>query len=295
MDNTAPLVSVIIPSYNRRDSIAASVESVLRQSFSRLEVIVVDDGSDDGTEELFAGASDGRVRFFRYEGNRGACHARNYGAERASGALIAFQDSDDIWHADKLEKQLAFMERTGADFVFCGINRVSAGGREYFYPVSGFDNGGDALGQFLLENRAGTQTMLMKRAVWESVRFDESFKRYQDWDFALRVAARWRMAFLNEALVDSRVSGSSISASVSAYPALCHLLEKHREEFDSRPECLARLYRRMGNRLLETEPAKAQGYYFRAFRLEKTAGALLFCLSGPPRALLAKIRKGRIK
>ena len=99
-------ISVVIPCYNRRDRILASVESVLGQSYEALELIVVDDGSTDGSAELFENYTDKRLRFLRYEENRGACYARNYGAERATGEYLAFQDSDDVWHRDKLEKQL---------------------------------------------------------------------------------------------------------------------------------------------------------------------------------------------
>ena len=89
-------ISVVIPCYNRRDRILASVESVLGQSYGDLELIVVDDGSTDDTAALFENYPDKRLRFLRYEQNRGACHARNYGAEHASGKYLAFQDSDDI-------------------------------------------------------------------------------------------------------------------------------------------------------------------------------------------------------
>lgn len=279
MEHT-PLVSVIIPSYNRRGCIMRSAQSVLSQSVRDIELIIVDDGSTDGTEELFASYPDERLRYLRYEPNRGACYARNYGAERSRGRYIAFQDSDDLWRPEKLWRQLTEIERSGADFVFCGINRVSARGERYFYPVSGFDNEGDALSQFLYENRAGTQTMLMRREVWENTRFDDSIKRYQDWDFAIRAAGRYRLYFINEALVDSSVGESSISASVSAYPALCRLFEKHEAEFIKRPECLARLYRRMGNRLFKDNPRLAAHYYGEEFKLRQSAdgaAAYLIC------------------
>ena len=111
-------ISVVIPCYNRRDRILASVESVLGQSYGDLELIVVDDGSTDGTAALFENYPDRRLRFLRYERNRGACHARNYGAEHASGKYLAFQDSDDVWHRDKLEKQIHHIRETGADMSF---------------------------------------------------------------------------------------------------------------------------------------------------------------------------------
>lgn len=269
MEADKELISVVIPTYNRAGTIMTSLGSVLAQTWPRIEVIVADDGSADGTEKLFEGVSDPRVRYFRYEPNRGACYARNRGAEIAVGSFIAFQDSDDTWRADKLEKQMAHMRASGADFTFCAMQRFTPAGKAYRFPVSGFDSGGNALRQLLLENRAGTQTMLMRREVWEAVRFDESFRRYQDWDFVLRVAAAgYRLAYLDEVLADSAVGSDSISAAVNSAPALEHLFNAHRAEFEAFPECLARYDRRMGNRLAETDPARAATYYKASFRIE---------------------------
>lgn len=259
-------ISVVIPCYNRRDRILASVESVLGQSYDALELIVVDDASTDGTAELFGNYPDKRLHFLRYEENRGACFARNYGAERATGEYLAFQDSDDIWHRDKLEKQLRHLHQTGADMSFCGMNRVSESGSHFYYPVHSF-HPERGLEEMLAENRAGTQTMLMRREVWEKLRFDESFRRYQDWDFSIRAARDFRLAYLPEALVESAVGEDSISAAVKSYPALVHLYEKHEALYRAYPRSDAVMNRRMGKRLRQTEPAKAAGHYWKSFQL----------------------------
>lgn len=259
-------ISVVIPCYNRRDRILASVESVLGQSYDNLELLVVDDGSTDGTAALFENYPDKRLRFLRYEENRGACHARNYGAERATGKYLAFQDSDDVWHRDKLEKQLRHLGETGADMSFCGMNRISESGSRFYYPVHPF-HPAQGLEEMLAENRAGTQTMLMQRAVWEALRFDESFRRYQDWDFSIRAAKDFRLAYLPEALVDSAVGEDSISAAVKSYPALVHLYEKHQALYRAYPKSDAVMNRRMGKRLRQTEPAKAAAHYWKSFQL----------------------------
>ena len=259
-------ISVVIPCYNRRDRILASVESVLGQSYEALELIVVDDGSTDGSAELFENYTDKRLRFLRYEENRGACYARNYGAERATGEYLAFQDSDDVWHRDKLEKQLRHLRQTGADMSFCGMNRISERGSRFYYPVHPF-HPERGLEEMLAENRAGTQTMLMRRQVWEALRFDESFRRYQDWDFSIRAARDFQLAYLPEALVDSAVGEDSISAAVKSYPALVHLYEKHEALYRSYPNSDAVMNRRMGKRLRQTEPGRAAGHYWKSFRL----------------------------
>ncbi len=260
------LISVVIPCYNRKDKLPACLSSVLGQSYDTIEVIVVDDASTDGTEELFENIQDPRVRYLRYEENRGACYARNYGAQRAKGEYIAFQDSDDTWHPDKLKKQFAHIKKTCTDMCFCGMNRVSPDGSRYYFPVHDFHED-KALEEFLAENRAGTQTMLMHRYVWEKLRFDESFKRYQDWDFAIRAAANFRLSYLPEALADSEVGGDSISFAVKSYPALLHLYTKHASLYERYPRSDAVMNRRMGKRLHKTDPAAAAGHYRKSFEL----------------------------
>lgn len=282
-------ISVVIPCYNRRDRIPASVESVLGQSYGNLELLVVDDGSTDGTAELFENYPDRRLRFLRYEENRGACHARNYGAERATGEYLAFQDSDDVWHRDKLEKQLCHLRRTGADLSFCGMNRVSGNGSRFYYPVHPF-HPERGLEEMLAENRAGTQTMLMRREVWAALRFDESFRRYQDWDFSIRAAEDFRLAYLPEALVDSAVGEDSISAAVKSYPALVQLYEKHEALYRAYPGSGAVMNRRMGKRLRQTEPAKAAAHYWKSFRLGHNPYDLGCCI----RALINSRKGDRI-
>ena len=179
------LITVIIPTYNRKKKLLECISSILEQTYEHIEVLVVDDASTDGTEELFQRKTDPRLRYIRYETNRGACYARNCGAALAKGELLAFQDSDDLWHPKKLEKQYAWLLSNKADLCFCGMNRISEKGSRFYFPVHPF-RAGHELEAFLAENRAGTQTMLMYRHVWERLQFDETIKRYQDWDFGIR-------------------------------------------------------------------------------------------------------------
>ncbi len=278
MTERQELISVVIPSYNRADRLPACLESVLGQTYRNIEVLVVDDGSEDGTPALFEELRDPRLRYLRYTPNRGACYARNYGAERARGAYLAFQDSDDTWRPEKLEKQLDFLKETGADLVFCGMRRIPEQGEPFYYPVHGF-HPDSALADFLAENRASTQTMLMKRLVWEALRFDESFRRYQDWDFGIRAAANFRLAYLPQALADSAVGGDSISAAVKSYPALVHLYEKHAALYAACPAADAVMNRRMGLRIRQTQPRQAAAHFMKSFRLSRKWYDLAYALS----------------
>ena len=103
------MISVIIPTYNRAGTLLAAAQSVLQQTYRDIELIIVDDGSTDDTSKVVSALQDGRVRYIPLGKNCGACAARNRGIDEAKGEYIAFQDSDDLWHSDKLEREFAFL------------------------------------------------------------------------------------------------------------------------------------------------------------------------------------------
>ena len=103
MNKSSPFFSVIIPTYNRRKFLKIALNSVLQQTFRNFEVIIIDDGSCDGTNELVAQFKDQRI-IYLYQKNHGVAHARNCGLERAKGRYIAYLDSDDRWVPQKLER-----------------------------------------------------------------------------------------------------------------------------------------------------------------------------------------------
>ncbi len=126
------MVSIITPVYNVKEYIVETMESVRRQTLTDWELILVDDGSTDGSKELILDyiekKQDQRIRLVELEQNMGAATARNYGVERAQGRYIAFLDSDDIWMEDKLEKQVEWMEKQGSAFSFTGYEFANHAG-----------------------------------------------------------------------------------------------------------------------------------------------------------------------
>ena len=131
-----PLVSVVMPAYKAEKTIEAAIESVLRQSWEALELIVVDDASPDTTGEILhrISASDPRVSWYRNETNRGVSYNRNFGVRKAAGEWIAFLDSDDMWEPDKLEKQLRLAaEHPEAGLFFTGSSFIDSEGRQNSY------------------------------------------------------------------------------------------------------------------------------------------------------------------
>lgn len=112
------IVSIIMPSYNAERYIENAIKSVLAQTYSQWELIIVDDCSSDETVEVISKFKDNRIRLLQNEKNIGAALSRNRALREASGRWIAFLDSDDIWHPEKLERQLSFMKQTGYAFTF---------------------------------------------------------------------------------------------------------------------------------------------------------------------------------
>ena len=209
-----PLISVIIPTYNRGYCIKKSIESVLNQTYPNIEVIVVDDCSTDNTEEIIKSCSDVRVCYIKLDRNGGPAKARNVGLKAARGQFAAFQDSDDIWHSDKLEKQYAVMiDDKACQLVFC---KYEIAGQELVVPrddsfdVSQCEHG--MLDILLNEPKVGTPTMLVRMSAIRAVgEFNDSLRTKEDWEFSLRVARFGGLKFLNEVLVDVCQSNDSVN------------------------------------------------------------------------------------
>ena len=204
------MVSVIIPSYNREKTIERAVMSVLNQTYKDLELIVVDDCSKDNTVEVLKSIKDDRLKIIRLEKNSGACVARNVGIENAQGDYIAFQDSDDEWLLDKLEKQMAIFEKVKVDLVFCAFNRFGLG-EDLTYPE--LPEGIVERKVLLEDSRISTQTLIGKKECFENVKFDPEMPRFQDYDITIRLSKKYSIYFVNEPLVNMYVQNDSISIS----------------------------------------------------------------------------------
>ncbi|AWH73720.1 glycosyl transferase [Dokdonia sp. Dokd-P16] len=126
-----PLVSIITPLYNAARFIAQTIASVQAQTYQNWEQIIVDDCSTDDSVQIVKAlaALDDRIKLITLSRNSGAAHSRNVATEAAQGKFIAFLDSDDLWHAEKLEKQIAFMQETGCDVSYTSYVHIDEGGK----------------------------------------------------------------------------------------------------------------------------------------------------------------------
>lgn len=202
-------VSVIIPTYNREQTIYSSIMSVLNQTHKNLEIIVIDDCSIDRTEKIVKNIKDERIRYIKLEKNSGANFARNRGIELAKYDLIAFQDSDDKWHKDKLKKQLDFMLKKGYEMIGCSYNQYI--NDKFNKIIPDFEIRKNYLEILLKQNFLSTQTLLGYKYIYINEKFDEKLSRLQDWDFVLRACKKYKVGFIKEALVDVYVQNDSIS------------------------------------------------------------------------------------
>jgi len=197
----SPLVSVIIPAYNKASTIASTVESVLKQTFQNFEIIVVDDGSTDGTKEKVLSLGD-RIRFFQQE-RGGVSAARNRGIQEARGEFVSFLDGDDLWMPRKLELQMNCLEwEKGRQAVQCSVylvnNRLHAVGSRLCTPSE------DNLLDFLLfRNLPGFgSTLLARRSLIDELGgFGTDLVILEDWDLACRLARSDALVSLPDFLV----------------------------------------------------------------------------------------------
>lgn len=187
-----PSVSIVIPTYNRADTIEAAIRSVLQQTFSDFEVIVVDDASTDDTLTVLETIVDPRLIVVKAPSNGGGARARNLGLERATAALVAFQDSDDFWLPTKLASQVDLLTKAGPGCVgvFCSFIYL-AGERVAILPSTTAITPGDVATQLYRRNLISTQTLLARRADLEAIGgFDPAMPRFQDWELCIRLARR---------------------------------------------------------------------------------------------------------
>lgn len=233
------MISVVIPSYNRSKTILRSVESVLNQTYTDIEVIIVDDGSTDDTEKVIKSISDLRVKYIKQE-NLGACVARNKGVELAKGDYIAFHDSDDVWHKDKLKKQFDIINNTNADVVICKMALIDRSGNvKKIYP-SYLSEGYIKPVKNLFE--IGTQTIIGKSSIFKKYKFDDDLPRFQEFEMLYRVSKEYSIYCLDEVLVDYYVGDDSISKNPNKmFLAGKIILDMHPEIIKTKPIMAERL------------------------------------------------------
>ena len=196
-------VSVIIPTYNRKDYVRESIDSALAQRGIAVEVIVVDDGSQDGTGEALLDYGD-QIRYVWQE-NQGESSARNHGVRIARHEYVALLDSDDLWQPDSLAKRVSLLENDPAlGAVFSKAWLVDEEGKRLDAPpLSDHVKSDDlTLESLCLKNNLVASTAVFRRSIFDKVGgFDSEIQFGEDWDLWLRFALESKLGFVDEPLV----------------------------------------------------------------------------------------------
>lgn len=207
-----PLVSVIMPAYNVEKYIEEAIQSVIVQSYTNWELLVIDDGSTDKTLEIVQkmAEKDNRIFLIKNEKNMGVARTRNRGFELCKGEYIALLDSDDLWHAEKLEKQVNLAKETGADIIYCSYGMFDAEGKkEYNDLIVPESLDYDFL---LIRNVLSCTTTLFTVDIAKNYRFNPDFY-HEDFVFWLQLLEEGKKARgLTEVLADYRLVQNSRSS-----------------------------------------------------------------------------------
>ncbi|TYS59867.1 glycosyltransferase [Sutcliffiella horikoshii] len=220
------LVSVIIPCFNSEKWIIETIDSVLNQTYSNIEIIVVDDGSTDNTKDVISNYSK-RIKYI-YQQNKGPSVARNLGIKKSKGKYVAFLDSDDLWESNKLEKQVEFLENNqNIALVFSNVKVINEKG-EYLYTHYNNipkDKKEIITAFFLGKITMNTPTIVAhKKAIQKVGGFQEHLPVREDHFLLMNMVDNFNIYHFKEPLVKRRINEGSLSSVVDP-DKVFHMLE----------------------------------------------------------------------
>ncbi|MDD5634411.1 MAG: glycosyltransferase family 2 protein [Candidatus Omnitrophica bacterium] len=271
-EHADPLVSVVMPTYNRAGTIERAVKSVLLQTYKNCELIIVDDGSKDDTENIVARFKSEKVKYFKNDRNRGVVYTRNFGIKEARGEYVAFLDSDDEWFAEKIEKQLnKALEIEKPLFVFCNgycegtekkyawdlnINSTFLTYNEKVHPLK--------------QSVPPPSCWFISRDVFEKIGlFDGNLYTWEDPDLVLRMfLGGINIYFLNELLLEWHKSSNNLSSiNEKLLGAKEVFLKKHLENMRKDKDYIYRFFCSMAKDYLKLgDKKKSRKYLLDAFK-----------------------------
>ena len=294
----APKISVIMPTYNRARYLGEAIRSVLGQTWSDLELLVVDDGSTDGTRALVEAIGDERVRYLP-QSHRGIGAAMNTGLRAARGEYVARLDSDDVWLPDMLEATCSVLElRPEVDIAYGKGQAMDARGRPLRQTLGMLERfPGDPFRSMLYDDFTCNVAMLVRRACFEQYGFfDESLVASEDWDMWLRLSRHCAFAFVDRVLVrfrwhDGNLTGRGSGLFAAVLESRTRPLDKLFAQPDLPPGITAmkpiayrNVYTFRGIRWLENGELRRAGREFRhalgtGFPLTTSARIVWMCLT----------------
>ncbi len=246
-------ISVIITTHNRANLLSKAINSILNQTYSNFEVIIVDDASTDNTKEIIEKFNDKRIRYIRHNINRGCASARNTGISISRGKWVAFLDDDDEWVPSKLEKQIAVFSSAQSNIgvVYTDIGCEKNSRRSAYRPIVKRD--GDVYISLLRQQLLSVfpSTSIVKRECFDRVGcFDETMLCCEDLDMFIRIAKLYHFKYINEPLVIMYDTPSSLSTNVENYArAFIKIFKKCQNENDLDKITVAIFNRNIGHML----------------------------------------------
>lgn len=230
------LVSVIITTYKRSKFLCRAIESVVNQTYEKIEIIVVDDNGkenmqfrEDTQNEIQLNFPSVNIKLLKNDTNKGACYSRNRGVENAEGNYLAFLDDDDVWHKEKIKKQVQLFDQLDENYgiVACYWNIIKNNKKEKIHKLSYKGNLSKILG---MNHYAPTSMVLIKKYFFNEVGgFDIEYKCRQDIELYYRLASICKFDFVEEVLVDYYLHDSQISGNLPQKVEHIHMFfEKHK-------------------------------------------------------------------
>ncbi|MDM9381603.1 glycosyltransferase family A protein [Chlorogloeopsis sp. ULAP01] len=209
-----PKVSIIIPAYNAMTYLPETVESVLRQTFTDFEVLIVDDGSSDQIVQWVSELEDPRVKLISQE-NQGVSLARNTGIAYAQGEYVAFLDADDLWTPTKLEKQVICLDQNpSVGLVHTWMALIDCKGKSNGRVMTS-NAEGNTWQQLLEKNMVACSSVMVRRCCLQNVGgFEPHLNFAEDWDMWIRISAHYHFAVIKEALYYYRQVPNSLSKNI---------------------------------------------------------------------------------
>ncbi|RZI47099.1 glycosyltransferase family 2 protein [Candidatus Finniella inopinata] len=287
-----PTVSIILPTYNRAGFVQAAIQSALAQTYTDYELIVVDDGSTDETVNQVRAIVDSRLIYVAHNQNKGAAAARNTGMRMAQGDYIAFLDSDDTWHPQKLEQQVEFLE-----------NNSGLGGCVTSYRLVFDDH--SVIREIAMEpsfyqqslkgcNLSPGSTLLFKKECLEKVGYqNESLKRFEDWEWQIRFARFYEWQRVPVVLADIRaghtVNFETVKQALSYFQTIITTLPNNDQKTIKMAIFYELFYASWKNRLWGC----ACGYLAKSF-LQMPHGCVGFMVSLLRRKVKERSKAGRV-
>lgn len=274
-----PCCSIIIPAYNAMNYLPQTLESVLEQTFTGFEVLIINDGSSDNIVEWFCNIVDPRVKLISQE-NQGVSAARNIGIQNSTGEYIAFIDADDLWEPTKLEKQLqCFQNNPSIGLIHTAMTIIDEEGKSLGRTfISNVE--GDALKPLLEQNTIVTSSVIIRRSCLDVGNFDNNLHSSEDWELWVRIALRYPIMLIKEPLVYYRHHANNTTKNWQMLEQDLHSIE---QIFQSVPQELSYLKNRtyayaniyLAWKALQTGYCK-QAAYFRNQAIKHYSPTLFF-------------------